>query len=176
MFERFCRSLAYREEPAAKNMMELRELLDVRFDGNKGQMYVIYDGLHIVGCSGCYISDFSPKVGILGTRSWLEPKYRVRQVIRNMVLPDQRDWMIEKGMKQIALTFNEYNRNLIHLFERQIVKRAPRSPRHMFHLNMNKVEHKVMIQYTPQWVLYESLDPAWSFDWSTLKDVPDLSE
>lgn len=179
MFDRFCKRLAYRPEPAAKNMMELRDLLDVRFDGNAGQMYVIYDGTRIIGCSGCYISEFSDKVGLLGVRSWLEPEYRSKQIIRNLVLPEQRDWMISKGMKQVALSFNEYNRNLVYLFTRGFVKREHRTPRHMFYWNMNVLSYRVVIQHTPQWVIYEKVDPTsdWSFDWFTLAcREPDLIE
>lgn len=176
MFDRFCRKLTYSDEPAAKNMADLRELLDVRFDGNRGQMYVVFDGLHIVGCSGCYISEFSDKVGLLGVRSWLNQEYRSKQIIRNLLLPEQRDWMMSKGMKQVALSFNEYNRNLVHLFERQIVKREPRTPRHMFYNGMSVLPYRVEIQYTPQWVIYETLDTGWSFNWKSLEAIPDTVE
>jgi hypothetical protein len=167
-FNHFCVEAATSSDPAGKNMPGLPLLIPTRFNGVKGQLYVILDGPHIVGCSGCYVSDFSPHVGLMGTRSWLLPSYRSQQIIRDLVLPTQRDWMKAQGMKQIALSFNDYNRNLIQFFKRQIVKRVPRSPRHMFYHNMIELQYRVMIQFTPQWVIFEALDPAWSFDWATL--------
>lgn len=169
-FYLFCEQLGTRSEPAAKNMAEVPALLGTRFGGSRGEMYVVFDGARVVGCSGCYVSEFSDKVGLLGVRSWLEPEYRSRQIIRNRGLPAQRDWMISKGMKQVALSFNEYNRKLVYLFTKGFVKREHRTPRHMFYLNMHVLSYQVVIQHTPQWVIYEKLDPtsAWDFDWFTL--------
>ena len=165
-FRKFCEEAATYNEPAAENMENVPSLIETRFTG-RGAMFVVMDGKSIVGCSGCYLSDFSPYVGLLGVRSWLQPKYRALQVIRNLVLPAQRSWAIERGVMLVALSFNEYNSNLIHLFERQIVKRVPRSHSHMFYRGMNTLPYPVLIQNTPQWVLYEKLS-NWDFNWESI--------
>ena len=33
----------------------------------------------------------------------------------------------------------------------------------------NELDKPITIQYTPQWVIYERLDPAWNFNWNLLK-------
>jgi hypothetical protein len=173
----FCYAQAETREPAAANMTEVPELIRQRFSGDKGVMLVVFDGVRIIGCSGCYVSDFSPHIGLLGARSWLLKEYRAQQIIRDHVWPMQRDMMIGAGMKQVAVTFNDYNRNLAHFVKRNVVKRAPKTPRHLFYLNKTALNYPVVIQHTPQWVIYEKLDPHWSFDWFTLSyRAPDLVE
>lgn len=77
-------------------------------------------------------------------------------------------------MKLIALSFNEYNKNIINIFKRnRLGEKAGRinnrEPKNIFYNGLNEVSFLVNIQYTPQWVVYEKIDDTFDFDWSTLK-------
>jgi hypothetical protein len=78
---------------------------------------------------------------------------------------------IKNKCKQVALTFNDYNKNIIAIWKRTRLgeKRTPREPRHMFYSNFNEVPFPVTIQYTSQLVIYEKLDEEWAFNWHTIK-------
>jgi hypothetical protein len=39
----------------------------------------------------------------------------------------------------------------------------------MFFNGLQEVKFPVIIQYTPQWVIYEKIDDSFDFDWETLK-------
>jgi hypothetical protein len=127
----------------------------------------------MVACGGVYISDFSPDVAILGTRTWVHERYRNQQLIRNYILPEQKEWCVKRNIACLALTFNEYNKNISMLFKRTRMgedhnRLHNREPKHLFYNNFNEVPYPVTIQHTPQYVIYESLS-NFTFDWSTLK-------
>jgi len=142
-----------------------------RFQKDNGDFIILKYNKSIVGCAGVYISDIDQQIAIAGTRAWITEEFRNRALIRNYILPYQKKWAIDKGCKQIALTFNEYNKNLINIFKRNrlgIEKLSTRTPEHLFYNGIEEVPHPVILQNSIQWVVYERLDPNWSFDWSKL--------
>lgn len=172
-FYDFCKEQS--GEPAASNMWSLKHILEgnTRFDGQKGQFYILYDGETIAGCSGVYLSDFDKRIAFAGTRTWIAHAYRNQSLNKFYLLPIQKKWAIEKGCKQIALCFNIYNKNLIKIFFRTRLGENPdrvsiRTPDQLFYLNITELPFSVNIQDTEQWVIYEKLDPNWEFDWSLL--------
>ena len=40
----------------------------------------------------------------------------------------------------------------------------------MFYIGLEEVNFPVIIQYTPQWVIYEKLDKDFKFDWASLNE------
>jgi hypothetical protein len=83
-------------------------------------------------------------------------------------------WCQEKNIKLIALTFNNYNKNLIQVFKKRrlgekVDRLKTRNPGHLFYNNFNEVKFPVSIQYTKQWVVYEKLDINWDYDWSLIR-------
>jgi hypothetical protein len=68
------------------------------------------------------------------------------------------------------LTFNDYNKNIIKIWQRTRLgeTREPRRSHHMFYKNFNEVLFPVIIQYTTQWAIYERLDDSFDFDWQTI--------
>ena len=68
------------------------------------------------------------------------------------------------------LTINEYNKNIIKIWQRTRFGelRKPRRPHHMFYKNFNKVSFPITIQYTPQWAIYEQLDDTFEFNWQSI--------
>lgn len=145
-----------------------------RFDNISGVFHILYDGSDIVACGGVYKSQFSSQIGIGGVRTWTDSKYRHRSLLREFLLPLHKAWCIEQQLKIIALTFNEYNKNLIEVFKRRRLgetkeRISNREPHHVFYNGLNEVEFPVVIQYTKQWAIYESLDNQYVFDWNSIK-------
>lgn len=174
----FCKEQSVDESMAASNMWsenwrELPEtLLNIlynseRFFNGRGKFFILYDREKIIGCSGIYISEFSERIALAGTRTWLDRKYRTRQFVKDYFLVEQRKWAIENNIDIVALSFNDYNKNLIKLFKKgQAI--GSRTENHLFYKNFNVLDFKVMIQYIPQWVIYETLT-GYDFNWESIR-------
>lgn len=182
----FCRAASLEtEQPASANMWDddwnnhpntLPYILTNtdRFLNGNGDFSILFDGENIACCGGVYRSNFEKFISLAGTRTWTSKNYRHNTLIRDYILPYHKLWSIEKGCKQVALCFNNYNKNMIKIFYRSRLGESPdrifqRSPKHLFYSNIYEVPFPVNIQNTPQWVVYESLDTRWEFDWSSLK-------
>lgn len=170
-----------KEQPAHTNMYDndwqnkpntLLHILEytTRFK-DKGFFHVIFDNDKVVACGGAYASEFSNDVAILGTRTWIHKDYRHKLITRDYLLPEEKSWAIENKFKMIILTFNEYNKNLRKLWDRQRLgeNRPERTEKHFGYNNVHIVDYPVNIQYTKQYVLCEKLDNSYDFDWSTIK-------
>ena len=145
-----------------------------RFNGISGDFSILYHNNNIVGCAGVYISEFSRSISLAGTRLWIDSEYRNKTLARDYILPAHKAWSISKRIKHIALCFNDYNKNLIRTFFRNRAGESEqrlfsRQPHHLFYSNINEVPFAVDIQHTKQWVVYESLDTNWNFDWTSIK-------
>ena len=145
-----------------------------RFDGVNGDFYIIYDNRRIIGCSGVYISEFSKDIVIAGVRTWITKEYRHLALNKDYLLVEQKKWATDRNAKIIALSFNEYNKNIIQIFKRNRLgeksgRIKSREPKHMFYNGLQEIEFLVIIQYAPQWVIYEKLDLNFTFDWTTIK-------
>jgi hypothetical protein len=145
-----------------------------RFDGINGEFFVLFDGDKIAACGGVYLSDFSKQIALAGVRTWVNQDYRHLSLHRNYLLVEHKKWCVERQVKLVALSFNDYNKNIIEIFKRNRLGEKNnrinnREPKHIFYNGVEEVGFPVMIQYTPQWVIYESLDKDFLFDWTTIK-------
>lgn len=145
-----------------------------RFSSNQGEFHIIFLDEKIVGCGGVYKSNFSSQISLGGVRTWVDPAFRNKGIIGSHLLPIHKEWAIINNCKIIALSFNEYNKNLISIFKRIRLGETKnriknRSNKSLFYSNFNEVDFPVTIQYTPQWVIYEKLDETFEFDWATIK-------
>jgi hypothetical protein len=142
-----------------------------RFVNNNGKFHIAYDNETIAGCAGVYKSSFSPEVALAGTRMWIDNNYRNKLIAREYILPVHKQWARDNNCKQVALCFNEYNKNLITIWKRKRLGeiRSKREQRHMFYSNLHETLYPVTIQHTPQWVIYEKLDESWEFNWDLIK-------
>lgn len=145
-----------------------------RFDGVNGDFHILYDDSNIVGCSGVYKSEFNKDIVIAGVRTWVKKEYRHLALNKDYLLVEQKKWAVDRNAKIIALSFNEYNKNIIQIFKRNRLgeksgRIESREPRHMFYNGLQEVNFPVMIQYTPQWVIYEKIDHTFDFDWNSIK-------
>lgn len=150
-------------------LMYILEYTD-RFKNN-GFYQVVFDNDKVIASGGAYASEFSDDVAILGTRTWIHKDYRHKLISREQLLPNEKKWAIENGFKIIVLTFNDYNKNLMKLWNRTRLgeSRTSRESHHFGYNGVTEVEFLVNIQYTKQYVLYEKLDPSYDFDWETIK-------
>jgi hypothetical protein len=178
----FCKAASLEvSQPASTNMwhdnwqtqlhtLPYIALVIKRFAEPHGELFILKDGEKIIGCSAIYTSEFSNDICIAGVRTWINKEYRNYSLVRDYLLPAQRDWAIGKGFKLIALTFNSYNKNIIKIWKRTRLgeTRLPRSPHHMFYKNFNEVPYPITVQYTQQWAIYERLDENFNFDWQTI--------
>lgn len=133
-----------------------------------GDYFVIYDNDNIVGMGGVYYSSFNKFVAIAGVRTWVNPTYRNRALLKEHLLPYHKAWAIKNNCRQVALTFNDYNKNVAEIFKRNRAG-TPRLEHNLFYNGLCEVEFPVTILKTKQWVIYEQLDKDWSFDWSIIK-------
>jgi hypothetical protein len=175
--------ILHSNDPAAVNMWDEnwesnnKSLLFIlnkrnRFNPPTGDYYIVYDGDKFAGSAGVYKADFCNEIAIAGVRAWIPKAYQNKGIIRNILLPAHREWAIKNNCKQVALSFNDYNKNMAEVFKgkrRLGESRPPKTERHMFYSGIESLNYPVTIQYTPQWVIYEKLDKNWEFDWSSLK-------
>lgn len=142
-----------------------------KYKDAEGAFYIVYDRRNVVACGGVSKLATNAFIAVAGTRTWISEEYRNQHIARNYLLPEHKAWAIRNNCKQVAVTFNDYNKNIIAIWKRTRLgeTRSPREPRHMCYSNFNEVKFSVVIQYTPQWVIYEKLDIGWNFDWRILK-------
>lgn len=146
-----------------------------RFASQNGEFHIIFDGDTIIGCGGIYLSEFDRRFAFAGTRTWVNSVYRNKLVLRDSLLATQKKWAIDHGCGAVGLCFNMHNRNLLEVFKRIRLgedknRINSRKEHHLFYTGMIEVAHTVTIQYSKQWVVYELLDPMWSFDWTTISN------
>lgn len=136
-----------------------------------GQFFLVLDNDKIVACSGTYISDFSNKFVLAGTRMWIDPLYRNRALARNLILPYSKKFAYQHDYSAIGVCFNDYNKNLIKTWFRVRLgeSRSPRSQWHFGYHNLEAVTLPLNIKNTRQYLLYEKLNENFSFDWNTIQ-------
>jgi hypothetical protein len=145
-----------------------------RFNGINGEFYIVYDRDKIIACGGVYISEFDENIAIAGVRTWVSKNYRHLSLNKDYLLVEHKKWVVDRNMKMIALSFNEYNKNIIQIFKRNRLGEKPgrinsRKPHNMFYNGLHEVNFPVTIQYTQQWVIYEKIDDTFDFDWSSIE-------
>jgi len=142
-----------------------------RFTAPNGEFNLLLCNDKIIGCAGIYISEFCNSLAIAGCRTWISKSYRNMMLVRDYLLPIQKTWAQDKKLEAIGLTFNSYNKNLAKIWERRRLgeHRPARESHHLFYTGLHKVEFPVIIQNTPQWVIYEKLNQDWNFDWEIIE-------
>jgi hypothetical protein len=141
-----------------------------------GEMFVVIlrASGKVIAMSGISKSQFHPDVALGGRRTWIKQSMRNRGLPREYLLPRQKVWAEKHGCKIVALTFNEYNKNIIQLFKRSrfaepLNKEQGRQPRHMFYNGLEELPFPIKFMSTKQYVIYEKLDPNWDFDWESIR-------
>jgi hypothetical protein len=186
-FIEFCKlASTEKKDPASVNMWDENEnskhtilyKLDKTptFTEPNGIFFILFYNDQIVGCSGVYKSSFSNEIYIAGARTWIDKRFRNQSVIKEYFFPMQKKWVIDKAGKIIALTFNEYNKNIIEIFKRNRLGEKnnrinKRSEGDLFFNGINVLDFPVNINYTKQWICYEQLESNFVFDWEIIKFI-----
>lgn len=162
-------------EPAATNMIRLPHTLTEtnRFFVD-GDFFILYDNGNIIGCGGVYESDFCNKFVLAGVRTWMTKAYRNKSLVRQHLLPAHKQWSLQNNYSAVGLSFNDYNANIIQTFKRKrlgetVKQMPPRKKHHLFFTGIEEVEFSVTIKNTPQYVIYEKLDPHWEYNWEIIR-------
>lgn len=140
---------------------------------DKGLYHVIFDNGSIVACGGAYTSDFCADIAIVGVRTWIDHSYRNQHIARNYLLPVERSWAIANNHKAIMMSFNDYNKSIIQIWNRHRIgeQRTKRQDYHFGYNGTHEVPFPLNIQYTKQYAMYEKLDDSWDFDWESIRWV-----
>ncbi len=138
-----------------------------KFRPGSGDYFVVYDNDTIVGMGGVCYSSFNKFIALAGVRTWVNPHYRNRALLKEHLLPYHRAWAVANKCRQIALTFNDYNKNIAEIFKRNRAG-TPRLEHNLFYNGLEELKFPVIIQKTPQWVIYERLDSSWNFNWDCI--------
>jgi|694.fasta_scaffold73397_2 hypothetical protein len=186
-FYNFCKEQSTEiSQPAAMNMWHddwkshsytLPHILEIglRFQEPFGDFNILMLDSKFVACAGIYQSAFCKDISIAGCRTWVSKEFRNKNLIRDCLLPAQKKWSIDNDYKIVCLSFNEYNKNIVNTFKRTRLGEGrrviERKPHHLFYTGLHEVEFLVNIQYTPQWVIYEKIDPNYQFNWDVIKAV-----
>lgn len=141
-----------------------------KYSSINGDFNIVYDKKTIAGCAAVYIAPFNNKIALAGVRTWITPEYRNKLIAREYLLPAHKQWAINNKCHTVALTFNDYNKNLRTIWRKRRLgeNRSVREPHHMFYSNFNELEYPVLIQQTPQWVIYEQLSDSY-FNWQMIQ-------
>lgn len=144
-----------------------------RFFESRGNFNIVYDRGRIFACGGVYKSMFDSEIALAGVRTYIDPEYRNQSILREYLLPYHKDWASKHNCKIVALSFNEYNKNIVEIFKRRrlgetIDRVNTRNKKHLFFNGVKEVEFPVTIQYTKQYVIYEQLEKH-DFDWESIK-------
>jgi hypothetical protein len=144
-----------------------------RYFESRGSFHILYDDSRIFACGGVYKSNFDNEIAIAGSRTYIDSQYRNKSILREYLLPYHKDWARKHNCKIVALSFNEYNKNIVEIFKRRrlgetIDRVNTRNKKHLFFNGVTEVGFPVTIQYTKQYVIYEQLE-QYNFDWESIK-------
>lgn len=95
-----------------------------RFDGGAGQFDVVIHRGRPVAAGGCYLSDWSEKVMMIGVRTWTDPRSKNLWWHGNLLMPRQLDLARNLGCAAAVMSFNTYNDRLRAALERTSKKQA----------------------------------------------------
>lgn len=185
-FYNFCKAASQEtKDPACENMWNHNNPNDSRtikhklentdiFNGIKGRFFILYCNNTIVGCSGIYQSPFSSDIYLAGSRTWIHKEFRNLSLNKKYLFPIQRSWAIERQCKLIALTFNDYNKNIIEIFKRNRLgetnnRVGNRSSLELFYNGFRQIDFPIWLNYTKQWVCYEPIDSYFTFNWESIR-------
>jgi hypothetical protein len=156
----------YTEENTLPYLLEKTK----KFHRNRGEMFIVYDNLVPIACSGVCKSNISDNIAVGGVRTWITKQYRNKLIAKELLMPLHKSWAVKRNFKIIAFSFNEYNKKLIGAFKRarfgENKDRVYKRDKHnVFYNGFNEVAFPINLFHTQQWIAYELLDSTFSFKW-----------
>lgn len=142
-----------------------------RLVNGNGDMFLLIEDNQIRGCSGVNIlNDFDASVAIAGVRTWLDKELRGKFIVGRYLLPAHLKWAIQKNLKTIIITLNEYNKRLIPYFKREgLGINKNRTETSMFYNGQHHLDFPVNLYHTKQYVMYHKIDEHYEPDWESIR-------
>lgn len=84
-------------------------VIQKRYDPPGGMFDLVMVNGEPVACSGCYLSDWSDRVLVMGVRTWTKPNARNTWWHGDLLLPRQIELAKELDCAAAVMSFNEYN-------------------------------------------------------------------
>lgn len=95
-----------------------------RYDSPNGIFNIVIRNNIPMYCSGCYQSDWSSDVLVMGVRTWTHPEFRKEWWKGNPTIPIQLEFAKKNNYKAAVFTFNEYNLWLAKIMDRTTKNKA----------------------------------------------------
>jgi len=135
-----------------------------------GGLCVAYDGDDIVAISGYNQSDVDPSIFIGGVRTLKAVDRRDFSTVGELLIPYQRQAIIERGGKCLVLLFEtDKPNNFYKMLQRASVMKHISDKNRNFYTTGIALPHPIKINNSILDVMYEYLDPTFTVNWELLR-------
>jgi len=135
-----------------------------------GGLCVAYDGDDIVAISGYNQSDVDPSIFIGGVRTLKSVDRRDFSTVGELLIPYQRQAIIERGGKCLVLLFEtDKPNNFYKMLQRASVMKHISDKNRNFYTTGTALPHPIKINNSILNVMYEYLDPTFTVNWELLR-------
>jgi hypothetical protein len=144
-----------------------------RFSKDNGGLCLLLHNNDLVGISGYNRSTFSPDIWISGARTLIHKEHRHNILISKHIVPFQIDAIKQRGGKCVVWLFDASNkRNIFNIAKKGKLNALLQDKLAEFresYENLQLLDYPIVINHTMQNVIYEYLDPAYTFDWDIIE-------
>ena len=163
---RYCHSTF---EQNSKNWYSLM-FKEGRFLKSVGGLCVVYDKDSIVAISGYNRSEIDPNIFIGGVRTLKAVDRRDFSTVGELLIPYQRQAIIERGGKCLVLLFEtDKPNNFYKMLQRASVMKHISDKNRNFYTTGTALSHPIKINNSILNVMYEYLDPTFTVNWELLR-------
>ena len=141
-----------------------------RFLRSVGGLCVAYDGDSIVAISGYNRSEIDPNIFIGGVRTLKSVDRRDFSTVGELLIPYQRQAIINRGGKCLVLLFEtDKPNNFYRMLQRASVMKHISNKDRNFYTTGVALPYPIEINSSILNVMYEYLDPKFTVDWESLR-------
>jgi len=141
-----------------------------RFLRSVGGLCVAYDGDSIVAISGYNRSEIDPNIFIGGVRTLKSVDRRDFSTVGELLIPYQRQAIINRGGKCLVLLFEtDKPNNFYRMLQRASVMKHISNKDRNFYTTGVALPYPIEINSSILNVMYEYLDPSYTVDWELLR-------
>jgi hypothetical protein len=141
-----------------------------RFLRSVGGLCVVYDGDSIVAISGYNRSEIDPNIFIGGVRTLKSVDRRDFSTVGKLLIPYQRQAIINRGGKCLVLLFEtDKPNNFYRMLQRASVMKHISNKDRNFYTTGVALPYPIEINSSILNVMYEYLDPTFAVDWELLR-------
>jgi len=145
-----------------------------RFSKVQGGLCLLYFNDDLVGISGYNQTEFSSDIWISGARTLIHKEHRNNVLISSYIVPYQIKAILKRNGKCVLWLFDAHNTKTIF----KIVKKGKLNVllqnkldffKETAYTDLKMLEYPIIINNTLQNVIYQYLDPEYTFDWNSLE-------